>query len=170
MSNQFANRTPKRSQGWPTVQTSMNCGVVQDRSVCTLMEDMLFFWHVFLSSCNGLNGLLPKFTWIPVLIGSTATGFTTFERGRLSLREQASESRPRIKVPMDKGSKCTAPGAEPWWSTPNTTGWAEESAVGIKTGTGENCMMGSLTKATWALVKATSEGTVELLQESVVWH
>ena len=172
----------------------MNCGVVQDRSVCTLVKEMLFFWHVFPSSCNGLcmhaslqscptlcdpmdssppgspvhgipqarildwvatsffsnglNGLLPKFTWTPVLIGLTATGVTTFERGRLSLREQASKSRLRVRVPMVKGSKCTAPGAEPWWSTPNTTGWAEEPAVGTKTGTGENCTMGSLTKAT----------------------
>ena len=158
MSNQFANRTPQRSQGWPTVQTAWT--VVWYRTGLSA-----HWWKTCCSSdmCSrvlvrGLNGLLPKFTWIPVLIGSTATGFTTCERGRLSLREQASESRPRIKVPMDKGRKCMAPGAEPWWSTPNTTGWAEESAVGTKTGTGENCMPGSLTKATLGFGKSNFWG------------
>ena len=155
---------------------------------------MLFFWHVFPSSCNGLwmhaslqscptlcnlrdssppgppvhripqartlewVAILPRFTWTPVLVSSTATGFTTFERERLSLREQASESRLRIRVLMDKGSKYMAPRAEPWWSTPSTTGWAEESAVGIETGTGENCMTGGLTKATLGFGKSNFWG------------
>ena len=64
------------------------------------------------------------------------------------MREQGSGTRPRIRVPMDKASNFMAPRAQPCWSTPTTTGWADESAVGAKTGIGENCVMGSLTKAT----------------------
>lgn len=150
MSNQFENKMVWRNRGLPTVQKVLNVGCCKaDLSVHWMKKKCCAFDICSLVLVKDSTDFNPKFICTPIFIGSPAKGFTIFERGRFSLRERASESRPRIRVPIDKTNKCTAPEAEPWWWTPNTTGWAKESAIGTKIGIGENCRTGSLTKATF---------------------